>query len=358
MTVARSALYVAVRWGFGSLVAGVLIALPTPPAVPTAPPPGAGISNVVSNVLPLPTPSLPLPVHVSPPPLSGVLASPTPQATAPAGAPTGGGAARQSSQSSRQAATGGSQVSVPIPFTSIVVAASPLDIAMLGALATLPLLFGLWLLLFGRTFNEARRAREAHVRLTLAAELGIKPRELTGMSVKTLFGLREKAAFDQLTGVLRRAAGITAADREVGRAKRNRTPLAVAFVDIDDLQVANAKGGRQAGDRLLRELAAELKAGLRSQDFVFRYAGDEFVCVLPDTDLKAARAKLSTIQMAAARAGIRVGIGVAEFRRSDDVVALFARADADLYDFKAHRGEIVELPAPGTESRGRRDVTA
>jgi len=61
---------------------------------------------------------------------------------------------------------------------------------------------GIWLLLFGRTWNEGRRARDASVRLALAADLGLSPREVASLTTKGLFKLREQAAFDDLTGVM------------------------------------------------------------------------------------------------------------------------------------------------------------
>jgi len=62
--------------------------------------------------------------------------------------------------------------------------------------------------------------------------------------------------------------------------------------------------------------------------------------------------------MEAAKAGIRFCSGVAELRKSDDVVSLFARADGDLYEFKANRGEIVQLPPPDKQGEKQRTVTA
>jgi diguanylate cyclase (GGDEF)-like protein len=245
---------------------------------------------------------------------------------------------------------------IVIPFTAIYVS-SPLDLALVGALATLPLLFGIWLLLFGRTFAEARRARDAQVRLMLAADLGLRPRDLASMSTRALFNLREKSAFDELTGALRRAAGVSAAEREIARARRHNSALTVAFVDLDGLKEANDQQGHTAGDALLRGLAQALREGLRAEDVLFRYGGDEFVCVMPDTPAREARAKLGSIQSEAARSGIRFCAGVAQLRRSDDVVSLFARADRDLYDFKANRGEIVQFPPPGTKPRDERSVT-
>jgi diguanylate cyclase (GGDEF)-like protein len=337
------------------VVAAGFLAFPVPaptPAAPTVNPPLT--TSVLPSVLPtaLPTPSLPVSVSVSPPSLNGVSLSPSPAATGAPNSGGGGGAVHHNAGQSVSPATATTQPGLTIPFTSFAVA-SPLDIALIGALATLPLLLGIWLFAFGRTLAEARRAREAHIKLTLAADLGLKPRELTGMSAKTLFNLREKAAFDELTGVLRRAAGISVADREIARARRHQTPLAVAFIDVDGLQEANDKEGHQAGDQMLRTLARALQAGLRSQDVVFRYAGDEFVCVLPDTTFQAGRAKLGRIQDELARVGLRFCVGVAELERPDDVVSLFARADRELYEFKAKRGEIVQLPPAGAVKRRR-----
>jgi diguanylate cyclase (GGDEF)-like protein len=233
-----------------------------------------------------------------------------------------------------------------------IVLSSPFDIALAVALACLPLLLGIWLLLFGRTFAEARRAREAQIRLALAAELGLRPREMTSMSTQALFKLREQAAFDDLTGAMRRGAGIAAIEREIARARRHKSPLCVAFVDIDGLKPANERHGHAAGDKMLRRLAQALKEGLRGQDLVLRYGGDEFVCVLPDTRAEAGRAKLSWIHTEAGKAGIRFSVGLAELERSDDVVSFLARADRELYELKARRGEIVQLPQ-GKEGRRR-----
>jgi diguanylate cyclase (GGDEF)-like protein len=293
---------------------------------------------------------------VSPLPLPSLPAVGTPGSQAPATAP-----APQAGATSNGASSGGTGASttptpwsgIPIPFTTLHVS-SPLDIALLGALATLPLLFGIWLLLFGRTFTEARRRRDAQVRLMLAADLGLRPKDLTALSTKALFNLREKSAFDELTGALRRAAGISAAQREIARARRHNTPLTVAFVDIDGLKEANDRKGRAAGDALLRGLTQALREGLRGEDVIFRFGGDEFVCVLLETTVRDARAKLSEIQDEAARSGIRFCAGLAQLQRSDDVVSLFARADAELYDFKSSRGEIVQLPAPVGKGKGQR----
>ncbi len=316
---------------------------------------------------PLPLPSPSFPTILSSPPLSpAVVSSPVSQVstTAPPIVHYGPAAAAAPAIPAR-AATPVQSAPAPRPAShrgfslplAAIYGASPLDVALIGTLASLPLLLGIWLLLFGRTFAEARRAREAQSRLMLAADLGVHPRDLASMSTKALYALREKAAFDELSGVLRRAAGIGSAEREISRARRHHAPLAVAFVDVDGLKETNDRHGHAAGDALLRSLAAALKEGLRGEDIVFRYGGDEFVCILPGTAAKGARARLGKIQSDAARAGFQFCAGVAQLERQDDVVSLFARADRELYELKAGRGEIVQLPRrrPRKDSRAAGD---
>ena len=313
--------------------------LPVPlPSVPvTVPTPNLPVTLPTPSVpVTLPTPSVPISLTPNP--------SPTPSHGATGSGGGGGGTSGATTKGGGGGSGGGTGGGggFTIPLTSIVIP-SPLDLALLGAIAVLPLLFAIWVLVFGRTWAEARRSRDAQIRLAIAHDLGLAPRELTSVSTKTLFKLREEAAFDELTGVLRRAAGISALDREISRARRQRSPLAVAFVDVDGLKEANDKRGHRAGDDLLRGLAHTLQTGLRGQDLVMRYGGDEFVCVLPDTSGEAARAKLSQVQTEAEKTGMTFSVGVAQLERPDDVVSLLGRADTEMYAVKARRRKVRDL---------------
>ena len=350
-----------------ALAAPALSALPLPlpsPSVAVSPPqlplPSPSVPSILPSptlpvaTSPIPTPSLPVTISPTPsvPSIGGP--SPSPSASAPGGSAGGGGAAGGSTGGAGGSSGGPTFPGLTIPFTNIVLT-SPFDIGLVVSLAVLPLLLGIWMLVFGRTWVEARRERDAQIRLALAADLGLSPRELSSLTTEGLFKLRERAAFDDLTGVLRRAAGIAATEREIARARRQKTPLTVAFVDVDGLKQANDTSGHAAGDVLLKSLAAALKVGLRGQDLVLRYGGDEFVCVLPDTPMNAGAEKLRKIEAEAKSAGFGFSMGLAELARSDDVVSLLGRADGELYDAKARRSGIHNLrPDAGRDPRRRR----
>jgi diguanylate cyclase (GGDEF)-like protein len=133
-------------------------------------------------------------------------------------------------------------------------------------------------------------------------------------------------ATDPLTG----CASLDALDRRVRdefeRARRYALRFALVLVDVDQLREVNDRFGQSAGDRLLAELGAILQREIRAPDFVARYGGDEFACILPETDGTGGRHFVERLRQVLARhtfadlgAGREPGIsaGVVGFPHTD-----------------------------------------
>ena len=100
--------------------------------------------------------------------------------------------------------------------------------------------------------------------------------------------LFESATFEGLTGLYRREAVLEILDREWSRSIRYDRPLSIALADLDRFKWINDRHGHLAGDLVLQRVAAELKAHLRETDFIGRFGGEEFLIVLPETQLEGA----------------------------------------------------------------------
>lgn len=155
--------------------------------------------------------------------------------------------------------------------------------------------------------------------------------------------LRRQAREDSLTGLLNRDALAAMLPREIALAERERMPLSVVLFDLDHFKRVNDRHGHQAGDRVLVEVARIVRETLRESDLVFRFGGEEFLAVLPDTDEGGAvragerlRAAISADPGIADRIGEQVTLsaGLVTLRPGDDAERLLARADRALYGAK------------------------
>lgn len=162
--------------------------------------------------------------------------------------------------------------------------------------------------------------------------------------------LFESATYESLTGLLRREAILGKLERELERAVRYGRPLTVGLADLDHFKAINDRHGHLVGDGLLRRIADAIRSGLRSADAVGRYGGEEFLLVLPETDLAGAAVVAEKVRTAVAStrleidgeadASVTVSIGLAsldEVRRNrprptaDDLIG---SADESLYRAK------------------------
>jgi diguanylate cyclase (GGDEF)-like protein len=149
------------------------------------------------------------------------------------------------------------------------------------------------------------------------------------------------ARVDSLTGVGNKRALDEALEREFAAARAGGGPLSALVADLDDFKSINDRYGHPAGDAMLRDVALALKAALRDGDPCFRWGGDEFVALLPATDLATARqvAVRITAGVAAECArpdgrAVRISVGGAELADGDGAGDLLGRADADLLAVK------------------------
>jgi len=179
----------------------------------------------------------------------------------------------------------------------------------------------------------------------------------------TLAETHDAATTDKLTGIANRPAILAALFSEVERAGRYDRPLAVAFVDIDLFKNVNDTYGHEVGDVVLRGVAGTLRTSIRAADTLGRYGGEEFMVILPETDIVAAAAlaeKLRQLVLAARYAitgpetvSVTVSIGVAiGVGRTLRVEALVRDADAAMYSAKAlGRNQVYLFEEPDEDAR-------
>jgi diguanylate cyclase (GGDEF)-like protein/putative nucleotidyltransferase with HDIG domain len=168
---------------------------------------------------------------------------------------------------------------------------------------------------------------------------------------------QEDSLTDPLTGLPNRRSMFVHLSRELARAGRLTSEVAIIVMDIDGFKAINDTYGHNVGDHALREVAGALQGALRPYDLCVRYAGDEFIVVLADCSREAADAKRRELQTRIAeiqvdvRAGkqLRLGAsaGAAVFPHDGTTYEqLLADADHLMYRDKAARRGHVTLPPP------------
>lgn len=156
--------------------------------------------------------------------------------------------------------------------------------------------------------------------------------------------LERLADSDTLTPLPNRRVFVREVERVARQVGRYGTPAAVMFVDVNALKMINDAHGHQAGDAALIHVASILKREVRATDVVARIGGDEFGLLLDHLDKDAAAAKAASLvavlaseplDMGAVQLGVGLSVGLTMIRAGDNVDAILARADSEMYAAKA-----------------------
>jgi diguanylate cyclase (GGDEF)-like protein len=151
--------------------------------------------------------------------------------------------------------------------------------------------------------------------------------------------LKDLVQRDSMTKLLNHEASFAKLQEEINRAKRMEYPLSIIIADIDNFKKINDNYGHLVGDSVIKKIADIIVKHTRNTDVVGRYGGEEFIVIMPDTDLKSAKVLSGRIQSALREAdlGINMSVtlsgGISQF--SDKSLDKFIKdADDKLYKAK------------------------
>ncbi|HUE86392.1 MAG TPA: GGDEF domain-containing protein [Vicinamibacterales bacterium] len=163
-------------------------------------------------------------------------------------------------------------------------------------------------------------------------------------TVSAIETFREAGLVDLLTGAATRREGLNRLQSEVKRAQRTGAPMAIVMIDLDHFKSVNDRFGHAVGDALLTAIGRTLRSTLRASDIRCRWGGEEFLIILPDTDL--ARAQVvathllqnigaTYVPMPSGPVSTTASIGLTISRPGETAVNnLVTRADLALYRAK------------------------
>ena len=173
----------------------------------------------------------------------------------------------------------------------------------------------------------------------------------------TVKRLNELISKDDLTLAFNRRFFEDYVQEEVERARRYNNPLALIFLDLDGLREVNSRFGHPMGSRTLQEAAARLMNAVRNIDKVFRYGGDEFCIILPETEAKGAmevaermRVRLASTPFLMEETGgveITASFGIASYpTHALTKEELVRKADEAMYAVKSGEKNAIQMATP------------
>lgn len=194
----------------------------------------------------------------------------------------------------------------------------------------------LTLTIYGVNNSKNLLKTEIEERKRIEAELREKTVQLEELNKQ----LEASAVTDHLTQIYNRLYFDKAIEREIARYKRYGNSLSLILFDIDHFKHVNDSLGHHAGDRVLQTMAILVKQSLRKSDVFARWGGEEFIILLPESNVlqgllvaEKLREKIATSTILEERK-ITCSFGVTEFRTDESYESFAKRADTALYEAK------------------------
>ncbi len=188
--------------------------------------------------------------------------------------------------------------------------------------------------------------------LTVAASVNRTRIEQHGARLQA--ALADMASIDELTGCAVRRVLRQRMEQEIARSVRNRSPLSLLMIDVDQFKAVNDAYGHVVGDHVLASTGSVLRRNSRSFDLASRFGGDEFALLLPDTDVSAAAEVAERIRQdlsAAVEVAVTLSVGVGGLDHSTPTVEhLLDDADFALYQVKRGGRDAIAIRSPDHSS--------
>lgn len=196
--------------------------------------------------------------------------------------------------------------------------------------------------------------------LLLRVKRVLKERQLTKERVRMMEKLQRLAVTDGLTKLFNSRSFYSQLETEVDRFNRYKHPLALLLLDLDHFKNYNDAFGHLEGDKVLVRFSQIIKSCLRTNDSAYRYGGEEFTVILPETAGAEARTVAQRIRSAleserfapenGQNVQITISIGVTEYHAKEELSTFIQRADKAMYVSKQNgRNKVSMLHAEDTQ---------
>jgi diguanylate cyclase (GGDEF)-like protein len=197
--------------------------------------------------------------------------------------------------------------------------------------------------------------------LRLRLKRVLRERQLSRERALMLDELQNLAITDGLTQLYNSRYFYKQVDQEIGRVFRYDRPLSLLLLDIDHFKDFNDTHGHMEGDKVLVMISRKIMSCLRKNDSAYRYGGEEFTVLLPETDSRDALSVAERIretvekQKHHAESGLEtrhtISIGVTQYQKGERVSTFVERADRAMYQSKQNgRNRVSLFPGEGTVS--------